>query len=74
MAVSGKFSRDLTINNMVYQGTVFGPPLWNVFYADAAHTIHVHYFRDVIFANDLNCFKDFNISAHNEAIHELIKK
>ena len=58
VAVGGKFSRDMTINNMVYQGAVLGPPLWNVFYADAADAVHVHDFLEVIFADDLNCFKD----------------
>ena len=74
VAVGGKFSRDMTINNMVYQGTVLGPPLWNVFYADAADAVHVHDFLEVIFADDLNCFKDFNLSAENEAIVEDMKK
>ena len=31
VAVGGKFSRDMKISNMVYQGTVLGPPLWNVY-------------------------------------------
>ena len=36
VAVGSKFSRDMQISNMVYEGTVLGPPLWNAFYADAA--------------------------------------
>ena len=31
VAVGGKFSRDMRISDMVYQGTVLGPPLWNIF-------------------------------------------
>ena len=27
--------------NMVYQGTVWGPPLWNVFYADAKASVNM---------------------------------
>ena len=41
VAVGGKFSRDMKISNMVYQGTVLGPPLWNVYYADATQAKHL---------------------------------
>ena len=30
VTVGGKFS-SMKIHNMVYQGTVLGPPLWNVY-------------------------------------------
>ena len=30
VVVGGKFSEDMTLNNMVFQGTVLGPGLWNV--------------------------------------------
>ena len=32
--VEGEESVSMTFENMVFQGTVWGPPLWNVFYAD----------------------------------------
>ena len=54
VAVGGKFSRDMKIHNMVYQRTVLGPPLWNIYYADAAFAVNVHDFLEIIFADDLN--------------------
>ena len=53
---------------MVYQGTVLGPPLWNVFYEDAAIAIRVHGFCEIVFAHDLNAFKAFEITAANHKI------
>ena len=69
VAVGGKFSRDMNINNMVYQGTVLGPPLWNVFYADAAVAVNMLEFLEIVFADDLNCFKDFGLHIPNETLH-----
>ena len=69
VAVGGKFSRDMKILNMVYQGTVLGPPLWNIYYADAALAVKVHDFLEIIFADDLNCFKDFGLSTSNLELH-----
>ena len=60
----------MKINNMVYQGTVLGPPLWNVYYADAAQAVNFHGFLEIIFADDLNCFKDFDSDTPNLELHE----
>ena len=54
VAVGGKFSRDLKIRNMVYQRRVLGPPLWNIYYADASIAVNVHGFLEIVFADDLN--------------------
>ena len=62
VAVGGKFSRGVAIENMVYQGTVFGPPLWNIFYEDASLPIQKNEFEEIVFADDLNAFKDFEKS------------
>ena len=70
VAVGGKFSRDMKISNMVYQGTVLGPPLWNVYYADAAQAVNIHGFLEIVFADDLNCFKDFDSDTPNLELHE----
>ena len=42
--------------------------------ANAADAVHAHEFLEVIFADDLNCLKDFNLSAENEAMLKDIKK
>ena len=69
VAVGGQFSRDMNICNMVYQGTVLGPPLWNVYYADAALAVNLIGFLEIVFADDLNCFKDFGLTVANETLH-----
>ena len=69
VAVWGKFSGAMNIHNMVYQGTVLGPPLWNVYYADAAVAVNLIGFMDIVFADDLNCFKYFGLSEANKTLH-----
>ena len=48
VAVGGQFSKDISIHNMVYQGTVLGPPLWNVYYADAAVAVNMIGFLEIV--------------------------
>ena len=50
VAVGGNFSRDMRISNVVCQGTVPGPPLWNIFCEDAAAAMHLHDFGEIGFA------------------------
>ena len=74
MAVGEQLSRDMVIRDMVYQGTVLGPPLWNVFYEDAAIAIRVHGFCEIVFADDLNAYKAFELTAANSEIVSDLKK
>lgn len=37
--VGGESSEEFTLENMVFQGIVFGPDLWNLFYEDARRAI-----------------------------------
>ena len=68
MAVGGKLPVDMHISNLVYQGTVLGPPLWNILYEDAAVAIHVHDFCEIVFADDLNAYEAFALATPNEAL------
>ena len=36
VVVGGEASEEFELANMVVQGTVWGPPLWNLFYEDAS--------------------------------------
>ena len=47
------------LHNQVYQGTVWGPPLWNCYFADARHVAVKEGFSDIFFADDLNLYKAF---------------
>ena len=44
---------------MVFQGTVWGPILWNCFFEDARLAIRTSGFQEVVFADDLNSCKTY---------------
>ena len=50
----------MVIANSVYQGTVFGPPLWNSFFADVAIPASSTGGDEGMFADDLNVFQQFD--------------
>ena len=68
VVVNGSKSSVLWLENMVFQGTVWGPMFWNVFYQDAAHAIQSANFVEIIFADDLNAFKKYGSKATNADI------
>ena len=45
-------SENRPLENSVFQGTVLGPPLWNVFYADARFSVRELGFVETVFADD----------------------
>ncbi len=47
------------LKDSVFQGTVLGSPLWNVFYGDARKAVTQLGFTETIFADDFNCWKSF---------------
>jgi hypothetical protein len=53
---------------MVFQGTVSGPDLWNLFFEDARQAIMECFFREVIFADDLNAYRIFSSITDNATI------
>ncbi len=58
VVLDGCSSAPQPLTNSVYQGTVFGPPLWNVHYADSSMAVQAEGFTEVVFADDLNCSKE----------------
>ena len=70
VVVAGQASDDIQMANMVYQGTVWGPPLWNCFYADARKAIITKAFTEIVFADDLNAFKSFVNSTPDAVLFE----
>ena len=68
VVVSGQKSRSLLLQNQVFQGTVFGPPLWNQFFSDAAVPLKQSGYTEVVYADDLNAFKAFQSKIDNAAI------
>ena len=68
VVVEGVRSSAWKLINQVFQGTVWGPQLWNIFYADARRAIHETGFLETVFADDLNCFRAFDGHASNDDI------
>jgi len=58
----------MTLMNMVYQGTVTGPTLWNLFFEDSRHAINETFFTEIVYADDLNAYRIFPFSSDNVAI------
>ena len=68
--VGGDKSKVMYLRDMVFQGTVLGPSLWNLFFADAAISIRNAEYLEIIYADDLNAYKIFPATMENEAILE----
>ena len=61
----GKQGDQIRLKDMIYQGTVWGPWLWNLFYEDARLALLVHEFQESVFADDLNAFRAFPLQTPN---------
>ena len=66
--VGGEMSKEMPLEDMVFQGTVLGPPIWNIFFADAAISIRAAEYNDIVYADDLNAYKVFPADTSNEDI------
>ena len=66
--VQGHESHPFVISNQVFQGTVLGPPLWNVFFEPVDGVILQKTFKVVKFADDLSAYKNFEASTNNVEI------
>ena len=64
--VGGSQSDPMALENMVFQGTVWGPPLWNSFYADSRRPIQKAGFQEIVFADDLNAWKKYESGTSHE--------
>jgi hypothetical protein len=72
VVVGGAFSDEVTLKNMVFQGTVNGLMLWNLFYEDARQAINEWHFEEVVFADDLNAYRVFASTTDNCKIDQAI--
>jgi len=70
VTVEGALSDIFELSDTVFQGTVLGPTLWNVFFSDVAFPASLHGGSAAIFADDLNVFKCFDVHESNEEIAE----
>jgi hypothetical protein len=72
VVVGGSQSDRFDMSNMVYQGTVLGPILWNVFYEDARKAIGERWFTEVVYADDLNAYREYSGTTENGSIMEVM--
>ncbi len=68
IVVDGTTSSVISLVNMVYQGTVTGPVLWNLFFEDSRQPINECFYTEIEYADDLNAYRVFPSSVDNEAI------
>ena len=68
VVVEGVASDKFTIQNTVFQGTVLGPMLWNLFFADVSFPAASTGGNVSKFADDLNVFQTFNKETDNGEI------
>ena len=68
VVVGGCKSAPISLSNMVYQGTVFGPILWNAFFGGAGEAVQCADFVEVTYADDLNAFREFDHLVANDVI------
>ena len=54
---------------MVFQGTVLGPILWNIFFKDIETTLLTLQFHETKFADDLSTFKPYPTNTPNDDIY-----
>ena len=66
--VGGEHSVAMLLKDMVFQGTVWGPVLWNVFYKDAQKAVRDAGIWEAVYADDLNAYKDFPAGLRNEDV------
>ena len=66
--VGGSSSKPFTLQDMVFQGTVLGPSLWNVFFEDVHAAAELSGGKEAKFADDLNIFKEYSRDVSNADI------
>ena len=72
--VNGKKSNGMRLRDMVFQGTVWGPSLWNAFFGDCVCAIQTCDFEAVIYADDCNAFKRYPSCFANRFIFEDLRE
>ena len=72
VVVEGHCSEAFEIANQVFQGTVLGPCLWNLFFADVQLELQAVSAQGSVYADDLNVYKVYNSAVPNcEVLEDL---
>ena len=58
MLVAGEQGKDSVLQNNSFQGTVLGPLLWLVFFADSREPVRASGFEESFFVDDLHAYQE----------------
>ena len=64
----------MPLSNTVFQGTVLGPCLWNIFFADIQYPVRQSGAEEAVFADDMNAFREFDNSVTNHVVMETMRQ
>ena len=70
VVIGGAASPAELLPDSVYQGTVLGPLLWDVYFADARRALVHQSFVETTFADDLNAWRAFRLDRGVAVPHE----
>ena len=73
VVVQGHESMVFVISDQIFQGTVLGPPLWNVFFEPIDSAVLSQKFKVAKFADDLTAYRYFKRSTPNDVILDDLK-
>lgn len=74
VVVDGQVSHKFVLSGSIFQGTTWGPQLWNHYFADARFPIKDAGFEASVFADDLEAFRSFPRGANRQCIHTELKE
>ena len=66
VAVEGVLSEVIDLTDTVFQGTVLGPTLWNVFFQDVTSAATAHGGEEQKSADDLSISKPYPLEVSND--------
>ena len=74
VVVEGEKSKRVVLENQIFQGTVLGPSLWNIFFADVIRAATTCNHDGKAFADDFNCFRAFDRHQQSAVIYHELEK
>ena len=72
--VDGAVSKAYELSNMVFQGTVLGPMLWNVFFADSRGAVQEAGADESKYADDMTATVQFNLAVPNVVVRSHLQR
>jgi len=68
VCLQGASSEEFLMENMIFQGTIWGAFLWNSYFCDSTLVTRQCGFEEIIYADDLNAFRKFQNDVSNDYI------